>query len=139
MQEVVPEAGIMGKLHSGLGNPTRMNQRSMLAALNRLPQVALGSRHHLPAVELQEQWFRRSASLQGSPALGREGCPRRWECCKGMCSWPARGLGRRVLATVNTRREHGSLSSRWHAHCLCLLCKIPAVLFFCGFCFGIFY
>lgn len=134
LHEVVPAVGIMGKLHSGLRNPTRTSQSSMLAALNRLPKQLWD----LYAAYLQ--WSYRNSGLgdsqpAGLPRLGKGRLLLQvgvlQEDLQLACPW----LGeKRACYTVNTGREHGSLSSRrWHAHCLCLLCKIPAGFCFVGF------
>lgn len=63
-----------GKAAFRLGKPHPHSGNSEQA-----PQAPLGSEHHSPAVELQEQKFKRSASLQSSTTLGKEGCSHSWE------------------------------------------------------------
>lgn len=136
MHEVVAAVGIMGKLHSGLGNPTRMSQRSMLAALNRLPKQLWD----LYAAYLL--WSYRNSGLgdsqlAGLPRLGKGRLLPQvgvlQEDLQLACPW----LGEKTAChTVNTGREHGSLSiKRWHAHCAYYArFQQFCFFFFCGFC-----
>lgn len=89
----MPEGGLKGKLHLGLGNPTRMHHGSTLATLNRLPKHLWG----LNTTHLLWSYRKRfrSGSLQHSTALEKEGCSHSWESqyWKGAHRWPAHGFG----------------------------------------------
>lgn len=131
LYEVVPEVGVRGKLHLGLGNLTRMHQKHS----GNTEHAPLRSEHHSPAVELQEQRFRRWASLQGSITLEKEGCSHSCESqyWKRACRWPAHGFeigGKGRLPHRKHREWSGKLGSmEWHTLHLCPLHKIWAVVF----------
>lgn len=84
VHEVVPEVRVRGKLHLGLGNPTRMYHRSTLATLNRLPKHlwGLNTTHLLwsyrnrglgdqPACRAPPPWERKAALIAGSHSTGK--------------------------------------------------------------------
>lgn len=72
MYEVVPEVGVSGKLHLGLGTPTRMHHGSTLVTLNRLPKHFWGlyTTHLLRSY--RNRGFRRTACLTASPPWERK-------------------------------------------------------------------
>lgn len=126
VHEVVPEVGVRGNLHLGLGCHTRTHHGSMLPTLNRLSKHLWG----LNTTHLLWSYRNRCLGDQPAcraPALGKEAAPTAGSHSAGKRHGDGlpMTLGQEEKAachTVSTEREQGSLESReWDIHHLCAL------------------